>query len=236
MWNKWSVRSTIADVQTRGDMSMAQEQSKTNIGSKELDTKQDGDSSDSLSRKDSEKAARRTEKLTEKLSKTLPSAKDSNRSTGKTSASKQESKESRRPAEPARDRIAANDDLPSIGGLIYALQQRPSRTPFYMAFGASIAWIFLCLGSALFIFNERLTGLPNGSDMLRDPTVLTLGATLFIPIALFWFLALLIWRAQELRLMASAMTEVAVRLAEPDKMAAQSVASLGQTIRRQVAG
>jgi ABC-type transporter Mla subunit MlaD len=35
--------------------------------------------------------------------------------------------------------------------------------------------------------------------------------------------------------MASAMTEVAVRLAEPDKMAAQSVASLGQTIRRQVA-
>ena len=71
--------------------------------------------------------------------------------------------------------------------------------------------------------------------MLRDPAALTLGATLFVPVALFWFLALLIWRAQELRLMASAMTEVAVRLAEPDKMAAQSVASLGQTIRRQVA-
>ncbi len=35
--------------------------------------------------------------------------------------------------------------------------------------------------------------------------------------------------------MASAMTEVAVRLAEPDKLAEQSVASLGQTIRRQVA-
>ena len=35
--------------------------------------------------------------------------------------------------------------------------------------------------------------------------------------------------------MASAMTEVAVRLAEPDKLAEQSVASVGQTIRRQVA-
>ena len=56
-----------------------------------------------------------------------------------------------------------------------------------------------------------------------------------MPIAIFWFLALLVWRAQELRLMASAMTEVAVRLAEPDKLAEQSVASLGQTIRRQVA-
>ena len=35
--------------------------------------------------------------------------------------------------------------------------------------------------------------------------------------------------------MASAMTEVAVRLAEPDQLAEQSVASVGQTIRRQVA-
>ena len=34
--------------------------------------------------------------------------------------------------------------------------------------------------------------------------------------------------------MSSAMTEVAVRLAEPDKLAEQSVASLGQTVRRQV--
>jgi hypothetical protein len=35
--------------------------------------------------------------------------------------------------------------------------------------------------------------------------------------------------------MSTAMTEVAVRLAEPDRMAEQSVASLGQTVRRQVA-
>ena len=56
-----------------------------------------------------------------------------------------------------------------------------------------------------------------------------------MPIVIFWFLALLVWRAQELRLMASAMTEVAVRLAEPDRLAEQSVASVGQTIRRQVA-
>src|SRR6185295_17262555 len=33
----------------------------------------------------------------------------------------------RRPAGPPRARIAANDDAPSIGGLIFALQQRPSR-------------------------------------------------------------------------------------------------------------
>src|SRR5262245_62876593 len=33
----------------------------------------------------------------------------------------------RRPAGPARPNIAANDDAPSIGGLIFALQQKPSN-------------------------------------------------------------------------------------------------------------
>ncbi|MEL6423426.1 MAG: hypothetical protein AAFQ42_13410, partial [Pseudomonadota bacterium] len=55
-----------------------------------------------------------------------------------------------------------------------------------------------------------------------------------LPVAVFWFLAVLVWRAQELHLMSSAMTEVAVRLAEPDRLAEQSIASLGQTVRRQV--
>ena len=70
---------------------------------------------------------------------------------------------------------------------------------------------------------------------LASASALTAAMTILVPIAIFWFLSLLVWRAQELRLMASAMTEVAVRLAEPDKLAEQSVASLGQTIRRQVA-
>ena len=49
-----------------------------------------------------------------------------------------------------------------------------------------------------------------------------------------WLLALLAWRAEELRLRSSTMTEVAIRLAEPDRLAEQSVASLGQAVRRQV--
>ncbi|RME98443.1 MAG: hypothetical protein D6773_14460, partial [Alphaproteobacteria bacterium] len=141
----------------------------------------------------------------------------------------------RRQAQPARARIAANDDLPSIGGLIYALQQRPSRSPFLFALGASVVWLLLggAAGWALLTANA-----PEGAGLtalLQHPSALVALATVLVPIALFWFLALLVWRAQELRLMASAMTEVAIRLAEPDKLAEQSVASLGQTIRRQVA-
>ncbi len=130
--------------------------------------------------------------------------------------------------------VAANDDMPSIGGLIFALQQRPSKSPFYIALGASAVWFVLGCLIAYSVINkaENVTSL---SDIFSTPSIVAVIATIIVPIALFWFLAILVWRAQELRLMSSAMTEVAVRLAEPDKMAEQSVASLGQTVRRQVA-
>ncbi len=70
--------------------------------------------------------------------------------------------------------------------------------------------------------------------LLAQPTIMTVLATVLIPPVLFFFLAMLVWRAQELRLMSSAMTEVAVRLAEPDRAAEQSVASLGQSVRKQI--
>ena len=141
---------------------------------------------------------------------------------------------SRRPAGPAQRRIAAaaaNDDVPSIGGLIFALQQRPSRTPFVFALFASIAWFVI---GGYFAYGQISNQIATG-DAASSASALTATMTILVPIAIFWFMSLLVWRAQELRLMASAMTEVAVRLAEPDKLAEQSVASLGQTIRRQVA-
>jgi hypothetical protein len=130
--------------------------------------------------------------------------------------------------------VAANDDMPSIGGLIYALQQRPSKSPFYIALGASAIWFVLGCLIAWSVIN-RADEVQSIGDIFATPSIVAVIATIVVPIALFWFLAILVWRAQELRLMSSAMTEVAVRLAEPDKMAEQSVASLGQTVRRQVA-
>jgi hypothetical protein len=141
----------------------------------------------------------------------------------------------KRPAAPARAHVPANDDMPSIGGLIYALQQRPSRSPFLIALGASVVWFVLGLILSWAVFQKTFEASGSTADMLANPAIVAVVATVIIPIALFWFLAILVWRAQELRLMSSAMTEVAVRLAEPDRMAEQSVASLGQTVRRQVA-
>ena len=140
----------------------------------------------------------------------------------------------RRPTGPARERVAANDDLPSIGSLIYSLQQQPANTPYYYAAIGTGLWstLGLVLGYGLIA-----PGLKSGDhifEVLLRPTTIAAVALIIAPVALFWFLALLVWRAQELRLMSSAMTEVALRLAEPDRMAEQSVAALGQSVRRQV--
>ena len=140
----------------------------------------------------------------------------------------------RRRAAPARRRFAANDDVPSIGGLIFALQQKPSNRPFVMAGIASVVWAALSLIMVWSVFQPVFADPSTLGATLQSSAALGAIAGVIIPIVLFWFLALLIWRAQELRLMSSAMTEVAVRLAEPDKAAEQSVASLGQSVRRQV--
>jgi hypothetical protein len=139
----------------------------------------------------------------------------------------------RRPAAPPRARIAANDDAPSIGGLIFALQQKPSNRAFMLAAAGSGGWFAVggLLAWAMLAPEISRSGFLSAAG---SPTMIIVAATIFLPIALFWFLALLAWRAQELKLMSSAMTEVAVRLAEPDRAAEQSAASLGQAVRRQV--
>ncbi|MFM1816176.1 MAG: hypothetical protein RLZ98_2871 [Pseudomonadota bacterium] len=141
----------------------------------------------------------------------------------------------RRPAGPSRERVAANDDVPSIGGLIYALNQRPSNRPFIIASAASGLWGAIVLGFALTYFGHEIARIGSLAGVIQRPEMLTVVATLIGPILLIWFMAFLVWRTEELRLRSTAMTEVAIRLAEPDRMAEQQVASLGQAVRRQVA-
>jgi hypothetical protein len=114
----------------------------------------------------------------------------------------------------SRAQLAANDDAPSIGGLIFALQQRPSRSPFLIAAIASAIWIVLGLVISRGMAGSFLSEGAGLADLMGNPSALAIIAVIIIlPIVLFWFLAILVWRAQELRLMSSAMTEVAVRLA-----------------------
>ncbi len=140
----------------------------------------------------------------------------------------------RRPAGPPRQTIAANDDAPSIGGLIYALEQKPSTTPFKYAAIATVGWIAICLVFSWIIVRAELAAGATLISLFEKPSTFLTVKAIIVPVAVLWALALLAWRSDELRLRSSTMTEVAIRLAEPDRMAEQSVASLGQAVRRQV--
>ncbi len=140
----------------------------------------------------------------------------------------------RRPAGPVRQGMAANDDAPTIGGLIFALEQKPSNRPFVYAGVFSGIWGALGTAIAGLAIYAAIGKGATLLEIVTSPTILMSIAAIGLPIGVVWFLALLAWRSEELRLRSSTMTEVAVRLAEPDRMAEQAISSLGQNVRRQV--
>lgn len=140
----------------------------------------------------------------------------------------------RRPAGPVRGKIAANDDVPSIGGLIYALEQKPSTKIFRLATLASVLWAAVGVGYGAFTLVPEWSAGADAGSLLLHPVTFYTATAVIVPIAIFWLLALLNWHIASLALKSSTMTEVAIRLAEPDRAAEQSIASLGQAVRRQV--
>ncbi|MEP3671453.1 MAG: hypothetical protein ABJM86_00745, partial [Hyphomicrobiales bacterium] len=132
----------------------------------------------------------------------------------------------------------ANDDRRAMGKIIYNLQRRPSSSPFWWAFLVSVIWL---VGSAFLgtkYFNVSIATLTNPQEAItlinQAPAIAWLVAT-FVPILIFFVMASFVWRAQELRLAAHSMSEVALRLSEPEDMAADAVANVSQAVRREVA-
>src|SRR5215472_5069033 len=62
-----------------------------------------------------------------------------------------------------------------------------------------------------------------------------LATVLFVPVLFFFLLAHMFTRAQDMRVIAESMAEVAMRLAQPETIAHESIVTVGQAIRREVA-
>ncbi|MBS0270729.1 MAG: hypothetical protein JSS54_17370, partial [Proteobacteria bacterium] len=140
----------------------------------------------------------------------------------------------RRPAGPVRGKIAANDDVPSIGGLIYALEQKPSSKVFRFAAIGSAVWAIVGLAVGALTMAPGWQSGESFASLLLQPTTFYTITAIVAPIGIIWLLALLNWHIASLALKSATMSEVAIRLAEPDRTAEQSIASLGQAVRRQV--
>src|SRR6202166_2691280 len=137
-----------------------------------------------------------------------------------------------RAAEPLPFR-AANDDQQSIGRILQALQNRPARTSYFVAALFSAAWVVGCLALSwayLADFNAAL-----GPGHSPAAAMIGLGAAALLPIIFFFGIAHMAWRSQELRLITQSMAQVAMRLAEPESVARDSIVTVGQAIRREVA-
>src|SRR5882724_10242551 len=136
--------------------------------------------------------------------------------------------------EPRPSRRAANDDRETIGQILQAIQKgRPTRNVYTLATIFAGVWL---VGAGLLTVSflpslQAAIGQGSGGTLV----LAGLAALFFAPVLLLYFLASLSWRGQELRMIAQSMAQVAIRFSEPEGAASDSMVTVGQAIRREVA-
>jgi len=130
-------------------------------------------------------------------------------------------------------RRAANDDRAGIGQILQTLRHRSSRTPYLAAAIGGFIWVVGGLAIAS-LYGAEMRGLfaPSGVGLAA---VVALATVLLVPVLFFFLLAHMFTRAQDMRVIAESMAEVAMRLAQPETIAHESIVTVGQAIRREVA-
>ncbi len=125
-----------------------------------------------------------------------------------------------------------NDDGESVGQITQSLQRRPSRTPYIIACLFTALW--LIAGAALLYgFGGHLRQMLNEAGLA--PTVIGLSGAFGAPIVFFFALASMIARLNEMRIVSSSMAEATLHFVQPEITARDSITSIGQAIRREVA-
>jgi uncharacterized protein YicC (UPF0701 family) len=127
---------------------------------------------------------------------------------------------------------AAND--PDIRSVFDPFSEKPSATPYWIAFGLTLAWIAGGYLLSTAIYGTGFFGWTSFAEMAERPGFVGTAIGVIVPILGFWAFAIMISNAQSLRIAARSMTKVAYRLTEPDKVAEEKVSSLAQAIRREV--
>ena len=130
-------------------------------------------------------------------------------------------------------RQAANDDREAIGAVLQSLQRgRPRRSAYTFAAIFSGLWI-AAAGFLIISFLPSLEAMigSNGGAL----ALVGLALVFVTPLILFYFLASVSWRSQELSMIAQSMAQMAVRFSEPEHVASDAMVTVGQAIRREVA-
>ena len=130
-------------------------------------------------------------------------------------------------------RSADNDDRLSVQALLGGLQARPSGMPLLWAGLASLLWL-----AGAYFYMSHPGGLFVTTDgawkTLELPVMLASVVAIAVPVILFFMMAGVQRRSQEMRYAAQSMGAIAARLAEPESIASENIQTLGQAVRREV--
>jgi len=145
-----------------------------------------------------------------------------------------------RPIEPANSPqpgfSPANDDRQKdYRPLLHALNRRSSSTIYWVVAFVSLGWIAGAAALANTLFGPGVWQIRSLAQLMAQPGLIGLAVATVLPVILFWAFAAMVRRAQDMRLAAQSMTEVAFRLAEPENLAQDRVMMIGQAVRREVA-
>ena len=131
------------------------------------------------------------------------------------------------------DQYAGRQEHQSIAQILNSLQQRPSKSSYVVATVFALAWAGCGVALAFLYLPDLQSVLKQGQAGI--PAMIGLAGFVLAPIVFFYVMAYLMWRSQEMRLIAQSMAAVALKLSEPEEIARDSVVTVGQAIRREVA-
>ena len=135
------------------------------------------------------------------------------------------------PAGDTTPRRAANDDRAGIGQILQTLRHRTARAPYVAA--AIVGFIWAAGGIAIAtLYSSEIHTASAGTGFAA---MVAITAAIAVPVTFFFLLAHMFNRAQDMRVVAESMAEVAMRLAQPETVARESIVTVGQAIRREVA-
>src|SRR5690606_8625566 len=128
----------------------------------------------------------------------------------------------------------ANDDRQKdYRSLQQQLRRSSPGTIYWLVTLLSLAWVAGGMVMGHMLFAPEIWEVRSIQQLMATPQILGLIVAIIVPIILFWGFAVMIRRAQEMRLAAQSMTEVAFRLAEPEHLATDRVMMDGQAGRRE---
>lgn len=115
-----------------------------------------------------------------------------------------------------------------------AIGRKPSSITLWFATLLGLLWIGAAGWAGHKLFPQETLDVNAWKALPDHPNLIYLTASVIIPLLLIWGFAIMIRRAQELKIAARSMTEVAYRLVEPESEAINEVRSVGQAIKLEV--